>query len=506
MTSEAAKLITYMETLTLTGGDHDGALLKLLPWEKRFVRGAFRVRRDAALTVGRGNGKSALVAGIAAAVVDPAGPLHGRRREVVCVASSFQQGRVVFDDLVNFLRERYDLGKRQVWRLQDSANVATLEHRASGAKVRCIGSDPKRMHGLRPFLVLADEPAQWEAAKADSARAALRTGLGKVPNSRLIALGTRPANSGHWFAKMLRNDSNYVQAHAAGVDDPPFQRRTWHKANPSLGHLPSLLAEIIAEAADARKDPSELASFRALRLNQGTADIERRELIGAATWRKAEGNADLVGPCSWGVDLGGSAAMSAIVGYWPLTGAVRALAMFADTPDLATRGLFDGVGGLYVRMEQRGELRLWPGHTTSVSALLSEALAEWGRPDAIAADRWRQSELVDALMDADIPMARLSMRGQGFKDGAADVRLFVKAVLDGLVTPEASLLLRAAMGEAVTISDPAGNEKLSKGSEGGRRTRARDDAAAACILAVAEGSRREAGSAPDAPALRLVAV
>ena len=98
------------------------------------------------------------------------------------------------------------------------------------------------------------------------------------------------------------------------------------------------------------------------------------------------------------------------------------------------------------------------------------------------------------------------MRGQGFKDGAADVRLFVKAVLDGLVTPEASLLLRAAMAEAVTVGDASGNHKLSKGSEGGRRTRARDDSAAACILAVAEGSRREAGSAPDAPALRLVVV
>ena len=41
------------------------------------------------------------------------------------------------------------------------------------------------------------------------------------------------------------------------------------------------------------------------------------------------------------------------------------------------------------------------------------------------------------------------------------------------------------MGEAVTIADPAGNEKLAKSSEGGRRSRARDDAAATAILAVA---------------------
>ena len=54
---------------------------------------------DAALTVGRGNGKSALVGAAACAVLDPEGPLHGARREVVCCASSFSQGRVIFEDV-----------------------------------------------------------------------------------------------------------------------------------------------------------------------------------------------------------------------------------------------------------------------------------------------------------------------------------------------------------------------------------------------------------------------
>ena len=48
------------------------------------------------------------------------------------------------------------------------------------------------------------------------------------------------------------------------------------------------------------------------------------------------------------------------------------------------------------------------------------------------------------------------------------------------------------MREARSIADPAGNEKLCKATEGGRRLRARDDAVAAAILAVAEGSRRGA--------------
>ena len=112
------------------------------------------------------------------------------------------------------------------------------------------------------------------------------------------------------------------------------------------------------------------------------------------------------------------------------------------------------------------------------------------------ADRWRESELRDAPDKACVPVAALVVRGMGFKDGAEDVRAFRRACADGKVTPAASLLLRSAMAEARTISDPAGNAKLSKGSQGGRRLRARDDAAAAAILAVAAGVRQPARPRP----------
>ena len=218
-----AALVDYIGGLTLSGGDRDGEEFSVLPWERRFIRGAFATTGHAALSVARGNGKSALVAGIAAAVVDPDGPLHGNRREAVAVASSFDQGRTIFEDVLGFLRGRHDIGARKTWRLQDSANRATIEHRASGARVRCIGSDPTKAHGLRPALVLADEPAQWDSAKADRMLAALRTSLGKVPESRLIALGTRPATPTHWFGRMLAGGgAGYVQCHAGGEDDKPL--------------------------------------------------------------------------------------------------------------------------------------------------------------------------------------------------------------------------------------------------------------------------------------------
>ena len=284
-----ADLIAYLGTLTLSGGDHDGAPFEVLSWERRFIRGAFRVRGPAAISVGRGNGKSALISGIASAVVDPTGPLHGNRREAVAVASSFDQSRVIFEDVLAFLRARHDLGNRHLWRVQDSANRATVEYRPTGARVRCIGSDPSKAHGLRPALALLDEPAQHgTSAKTERMLAAIKTGMGKVPGSKLIALGTRPADDAHWFAKMLAGGAEYAQLprREPGRSAVPRCGRG-AEANPSLDHLPSLLGgDTPTKPKHARTDPAMMAAF----LRPAVEPRQRRDINdGRAYWRPVSG-------------------------------------------------------------------------------------------------------------------------------------------------------------------------------------------------------------------------
>ena len=112
---------------------------------------------------------------------------------------------------------------------------------------------------------------------------ALRTGLGKTPHSRLIALGTLPADGQHWFSQMLR-DAPYHQLHAAAKDAPIYRARTWQAANPSMKHLPSLKAQIKAEAEAARRDGVMLQSFKSLRLNMGLPDTVSGVLLEADLW------------------------------------------------------------------------------------------------------------------------------------------------------------------------------------------------------------------------------
>ena len=118
-------------------------------------------------------------------------------------------------------------------------------------------------------------------------------------------------------------------------------------------------------------------------------------------------------------------------------------------------------------------------------------LTRWGVPSVIACDRWREGDLREALAAVRFPVVPLVLRGMGFRDGSEDVRAFRRVALSGDMRPTRSLLMRSAMAEARCVHDDAGNAKLSKSTEGGRRVRARDDAS----CCVDSGRQRKATGA-----------
>ena len=489
------KISHYMEGLKVGQGRYAGQPLRPLGWEKRALAG-FNQDGDIAISMGRGGGKSTFCAAVAAATIDVGAPLVEPGAESLVVASSFQQSLVCFRHILQFMKpsfERYGVGPGGRFRVQDSVNRASIQDRVTGAMIRVLGSDPRRLHGVAPKLLALDEVAQWPPERVGPMLAALRTSRGKIPGSRCLWIGTRPASEDHPFSRALDGHGvGFRLCYAAPKDADPFKVATWRKANPSLTYMPDLMDAIRSEAKDAKLDPAMLASFRALRLNQGVSDSLSFGLLDPDTWRVAmslpppgERSKDYV----LALDLGQNSSMSAAAASFR-TGELEACAIFPETPSLAERGLGDGVGRLYVDMEARGELIQSGPRVSDVGELLRMALRRWGRPVAIACDRWRMAELKQHLEAVRFPLASLIERGQGFKDGGQDVRDFRSAVLSGEVRPASSLLLTAAMGEARTTGDPAGNWKLAKRTQAGRRAMAKDDAAAAAIMAVAVGRRR----------------
>lgn len=449
--------------------------------------------QTSALSLPRGAGKTALLAAVAAATIASEGPLAVPRGECIIVASSFDQAAIAWEHTAAYLDTRG-------WTRRRTQNVALLQNPENGCRVVARGSDPRRLHGLAPTLVLADEPAQWPANTRDAMLAALETSLGKQPQSRMVAIGTQSSDSSHWFQAWLGGGADYARLYRADDGDDWTDPQVWRKANPSIGRFKALERAYIREAAAAAINDASLASFRALRLNMGVGDTVRAELLTAEQWRACEvASLDMLpepaGPCVWGVDLGSGAAMSAIAAYWPSTGRAEVLAAFPREPDLLTRGQRDGVRDLYQRMAARGELVQAGDRVVDVAELVQGAMELYGRPAAIVADRWRQAELRQALGRAGMPWCDLVTRGMGFKDGGEDVRLFRRAALTGRLVTPVSLLMRYAMGGAVTVSDPAGNAKLAKAADSPlRRDGHRDDAVCALILAAAAGVRWREGA------------
>ena len=501
MITLANQLEEYIGGLILVQGRHAGQPFRLQAWQRRFLRGAFAAGQDddAGASLARGGGKTTLAAAIGCAALD--GPLMEPNAESIIIAASFEQGLVCFRHVLAFMRPRIEREPRR-WRVQVSVNRASLGDRETGAVLKVVGSKPASLHGIAPKLMILDELAQWQHTTIDSALAALETSRGKVQGSRALWLGTRPSSPEHAFEKALQGGLGYSQVHAARESDSPFARATWKKANPGLDDLPDLEATIRRESKRAREDPALMQAFKALRLNQGVSDVVESLLLSADVWERIESDAVAgEGEYVLGLDIGSTQAQSAAAAFWPQTGALDCFAVFPSIPSLSERGLSDGVGGAYSRMAQRGELLQAGQRVSDVDFLLKETLERWGTPACIVADRYREAEVRQALDAANFPQTSFVTRGQGWKDGAEDVRRFQRACLDGYVHPRKSLLLRSAMGNARVVMDASANAKLAKASEG-RRAGARDDAAAAGILCVAEAMR--SGPARTNPAsLRL---
>ena len=118
-------VIEGLGRLRVTQGEGEGRLLTVFPWQRRFIRGALQDGvEESALSVSRGCGKTTLCAGIATAAL--AGPLSATRGETVCVASSFDQSRLVFEHVLAFIDKALQ-NDRGRWRVQDSSNRASIE-------------------------------------------------------------------------------------------------------------------------------------------------------------------------------------------------------------------------------------------------------------------------------------------------------------------------------------------------------------------------------------------
>ncbi len=498
--SLAGEVIAFLETLKVPEGPLAGQPLRLATYQRDFISGAMADGiMVACLSIGRGNAKTALASGIGL------GALLGRwdkqpRREIILAARNRDQAKTAFQFAVGFAeslpnedREGLTIRRGYKMEIETAAN--------GGGLLRVIPADGKSILGGAPTLAILDERAAWEREKGDALENAILSGLGKRDGKALIISTSAPDDT-NTFSKWLDEPppGTFVQEHRPPFGLPADDLESLLIANPGaaegIGASPEWL---VAQARRAiARGGSALSSFRNLNRNERVSTEDRSVLVTVDEWLSAEVKPDDLpersGPCILGVDLGGSRSMSAAAFYWPETGRLEALGTFPATPSLADRGASDGVSGRYVEMQERGELTVMGENTVPPGPWLAEIIRhlEGIIPACIVGDRFRHAEFSEAMQKANLRVPFI-WRGFGWKDGSEDLERFRRALFDGQVKTLPSLLLRSAFADAITLVDPAGNHKLAKS-----RSLGRIDAAAAAVLAVAEGARRVARPARSA--------
>ena len=474
---------------------------RLDPWQIEWMRRALADDiREAGLSVARKNGKSGLVAVLLLAHL--CGPLNAAEwRGLVTsltgeLAKELRHAIEATARISGLLdtrrgeRTAEDFDRERPIRVYKSPTPGRIDG-ANGARLDFLAADKAGGHAVGADLACIDEGGLMPEALRTLWAAIASSVSGR--DGRLLVISVR--GDGPMFAELAERSDDptvhwkeFAAADDSRLDDPA----AWHAANPGLASGIKSESYMRDMARRALANPADAPFFRSLDLNMPQSPT-REMILAPDQWAACVvDDADLpprAGPCYFGFDLGGSTSQTARAAYWPETGRLEVAAAFPDEPDLDARGAGDGVGGRYRLMEQRGELRTYPGRVTPVGPFLADAAADLeGEDVALAlADRYRQAEAVQAFRDCGLEWP-VEWRAQGSgRDGSADIRDFQREVLERRVKCRRSLLMEQAIRDSAVRRDANGNPALEKG-----RQRGRIDALAAAVLAIGAG-RRERG-------------
>ncbi|CDO38304.1 putative Phage terminase, large subunit [Novosphingobium sp. KN65.2] len=460
---EAEKVIAFLETLPIVSGLKAGQALELIDFQRQFVRGVYEPRdrdgnrlvRLAALSVARGNGKSALLSGLSLAHL--LGPCLESYGECYAAALDREQAGVLYNQARAYIEATPWMAARV--NIRDWHKEIIDEE--SQSRWRALTSDARKAHGLAPSFWIADEVAQWRSRELwDN----LATGMGKRTSALGVTISTQAADDLHFFSEMLDAEpvpTVYTQLHAApddcSLDDPA----AWAAANPALGVF--LNEDQFADAAArAKRSPSFQPSFRLLQLNQRIAAEGR--FIEQLDW-DANGEpydeAELEGQvCYGGLDLSSTKDLTALALYFPHAGKVLVWHWLPyDT--IPARVERDRVP--YDRWVADGWAQATVGNARDDVAILMQLAEIRSRYDVrgIAFDRWQIERLNKLLSDEgiDLPMTEFV---PGFKSYASAVDAFETALLTRKLRHNGNPLLRWQAGNVIVETDPAGNRKPTK--------------------------------------------
>lgn len=504
--ARAKAVIDFIEMLIVPSGHGAGKRFKLEPWQKAFIRDIYEPHRDgkrvvrrAILSVARRNGKTALIAAIALAhLVGPESIMNG---EIYSAANDREQASIVY----KFAKQIVELD----WELLDKVEIIpstkTMIARHSGSLYRAISAEAGTKHGLSPSVCIFDELAQ---ARNRDLYDVLDSSFGSRAEPLFIIISTQSNDAEHTLTRLIddgvssTDPSIVCHLHAADEGCDLDDEAQWKKANPALGSFRDY-EDLAAQIRKAKRLPSEEPKVRNLLLNQRISPVSR--LISRAEWMSCIGAAEIEEneEVYLGLDLSSTVDLTALVAVSACDPA-RIQSYFWKPQETLREHSFRDFGSgdhRYLEWQSRGDLFTCPGRAIDPAVIASFIAELYERYNirGLAYDRWRCDELLREFDRVGLAAhkdgekggggLRLTPWGQGFKDMGPAIDALEIAIMERKLIQGNIPILNWSVGNAVAVTDPAGNRKIDK-----EKSRLRVDGAVA--LAMAMGLRaRDRGSA-----------
>jgi phage terminase large subunit-like protein len=451
-----------------------GKPIKLMPFQRRFLLEIYDNPENtsrAYLSIGRKNGKTALIACMVLAHL--VGPEARLNSQIISGARSREQAALVYKLAEKMVRLNPALSKI----IKPTPSTKMLTGLTMNVEYRAISAEAGTAHGLSPVLAILDEVGQVKGPY-DAFVEAIETAQGAHDNPLLVAISTQAATDNDLFSRWLddaeKSEDPRIVSHlyTAPKDCALDDRKAWKEANPAMGEFRSI-ADLEAFAERAERQPTAENTFRWLYLNQrieASAPFVSRSL-----WAACGGEPmPLDGmPVYGALDLSEVSDLTALV----LTGQADGLCHVHPTFWLPGDGLRDKARAdrvPYDLWHEQGFLQAAPGPTVDYDFVAAHLWEVFQRLDVrkIAFDRWNWRHFRPRLAAAGFSEEQLDAHfvefGQGFQSMSPALRDLEAALLTGKIRHGGHPVLTMCAANAVVQSDPAGNRKLNKAKSSGR--------------------------------------
>ena len=270
--------------------------------------------------------------------------------------------------------------------------------------------------------------------------------------------------AGHFWFDMVENGST-GDVHITSLRGDPDKWDKWseiRRVNPLMARYPESRKELLKERDAARLDSRLKAQFLSYRMNQPSRD-ESQMVMSPEDWEAVTAREvpERSGRPVVGVDLANGRAWASAVAWYP-SGRVECLAVAPGIPDVEAQEKRDRVPpGQYQKLLDGGQLTLADGLRVQPPKMLWDAIiSNWGKPRVIICDRFRFSELQDAVGRG----ARIEDRVTRWSDAAFDIRACRKYAKDGplSVHQNSRALLAVSLSKAMVQNDDSGELSISQ--------------------------------------------